>query len=650
MHVARIKLRNWLRYVGEHEVALGPGVYAVTAEFDGDGRRSNWAGKTAFLEAIRFALFGVHRKDREDDWITEGESDGGVTLTLSSGEVIERTRKRGHPTRVRVVLDGREAIGETAAAALGARLGMTRDDFDSTCWIGQKQLSKFVLARPAERMELVSDWLGLGPLQRCEERAREAQVALVKRMGEAEGRRANTTRVIADARVTVGVEQNATVAVLCEMLRAEIAGYEVRVERARDALAKAHDLRAAVRERAAVLAARQEFVALRDELGELKRVHDSLEETAAEVGVRRAEFEGLHGRMLEAGKDAKQKGALARGEFDGKCPVGGVACPIAKDLNASRKANAKAHECALGAYDSACKAANLARCEMEEAESAARKRGEIAIKRENMLARMKRAKDQGSVEVVGLNADEAQGEVAACESEHAAEVAGLTVARARLAALESASGELGVADGALAGFKQDARAIQTVRRLFGRQGAQRVVAQRALSDITDGANALLVDAGIPLRVQMAWVREAASGLAASCENCGAAFPASQRVKACEGCGAARGTKQLERLDVELSDRSGAAEDLAGAALQLSASAWLRAERAIAWGVACIDEPFGALDESNRKAFAAHLLTMLGGRYGFEQAFIVAHSTDVLDAIPNRVRVFATEYGSTMKVD
>lgn len=650
MYVAKIELRNWLRYVGKHEVALGPGVYAVTAEFDGDERRSNWAGKTAFLEAIRFALFGVHRKDREDDWITEGESDGGVTLTLSSGEVIERSRKRGQPTRVRVVLDDREAIGETAAAALGARLGMTRDDFDSTCWVGQKQLSKFVLARPAERMELVSDWLGLAPLQRCEENAREAQLALAKRVGGAEGRRANAMRVFADARVAMGVEQSASVDTLCAALCAEIAGYETRVYRAREALAKAHDLRAAVRERAAVLAARQEFVALRDDLVELKRVHDSLEGEAELVGERRAEFEGLHARMMEAGKDAKQKGALARGEFDGKCPVGGVTCPIAKDLNASRKANAKAHESAIDVYDSACKAANAARVEMEAAEEAARKRGDIAIKRENMLARMKRAKEQGSAEVVGLNADEAQEEVAACESEHAAEVAGEALARARLATLKSASVELNEVDSQLASFKRDSRAIQAVRRLFGRQGAQRVVAQRALSDITDGANALLVDVGIPLRVQMAWVREAASGLATTCENCGATFPASQRVKTCEGCGAARGAKQLERLDVELSDRSGAAEDLAGAALQLSASAWLRAERDIAWGVACIDEPFGALDESNRKAFAAHLLTMLGGRYGFEQAFIVAHSADVLDAIPNRVRVIATEYGSTVKVD
>ena len=70
---------------------------------------------------------------------------------------------------------------------------------------------------------------------------------------------------------------------------------------------------------------------------------------------------------------------------------------------------------------------------------------------------------------------------------------------------------------------------------------------------------------------------------------------------------------VHRLDIELSDRSGAAEDLAGAAFQLSASAWLRSERNSAWSVALLDEPFSQLDAGNRRAFATHLAAMLSGR-------------------------------------
>jgi len=70
---------------------------------------------------------------------------------------------------------------------------------------------------------------------------------------------------------------------------------------------------------------------------------------------------------------------------------------------------------------------------------------------------------------------------------------------------------------------------------------------------------------------------------------------------------------------------------------------------VQWGTAFIDEPFGALDEANRKAFAAHLTAMLRGRFGFEQAFVVAHSPDVLDAMPGRVTVMADEYGSRAEV-
>ena len=57
-HVARIELRNWARYAGEVAVDLGPEVYAVEAEWDGDKARSNWGGKSKLVEAIPFALFG----------------------------------------------------------------------------------------------------------------------------------------------------------------------------------------------------------------------------------------------------------------------------------------------------------------------------------------------------------------------------------------------------------------------------------------------------------------------------------------------------------------------------------------------------------------------------------------------------------------
>jgi DNA repair exonuclease SbcCD ATPase subunit len=120
------------------------------------------------------------------------------------------------------------------------------------------------------------------------------------------------------------------------------------------------------------------------------------------------------------------------------------------------------------------------------------------------------------------------------------------------------------------------------------------------------------------------------------------------VKQCGRCGTERGPLLVNKLYLVLSDRSGAAEDLAGAAIQLAASAWLRRERASGWGSALIDEPFGALDASNRRAFAVHLTVMLR-RYGFEQSFIVSHSADTVGMLPGRIVVDNVGGRATVRV-
>jgi hypothetical protein len=158
-----------------------------------------------------------------------------------------------------------------------------------------------------------------------------------------------------------------------------------------------------------------------------------------------------------------------------------------------------------------------------------------------------------------------------------------------------------------------------------------------MREIEEGANYALEECGIDLRVEVRWSREG-QGVARQCDECGQPFPSSLKVKQCGRCGAERGALLIHKLDLALSDRSGAAEDLAGAALQLAASAWLRAERGSAWGTAIIDEPTAQLDAGNRRAFMRHLAAMLRGRYAFEQALVVSHDPAATSMLPGRILV------------
>jgi len=199
-------------------------------------------------------------------------------------------------------------------------------------------------------------------------------------------------------------------------------------------------------------------------------------------------------------------------------------------------------------------------------------------------------------------------------------------------------------------IQQGERELATHREalaIFGRNGAQRVVAEGALAEIEEGSNAVSKSCGIDLQAEVRWGREG-KGLAATCETCGTPFGRSERVKRCDRCGADRGPNVQHRLDLELSAESGAAKDLGGAGFQLSAARWLLEDRCAGWSTAMIDEPFGSLDASNRRAFANHLATMLPS-YGFRQSFVVAHHGSIMDALPGRIEITRTPKGSFARV-
>ncbi len=98
------------------------------------------------------------------------------------------------------------------------------------------------------------------------------------------------------------------------------------------------------------------------------------------------------------------------------------------------------------------------------------------------------------------------------------------------------------------------------------------------------------------------------------------------------------------MRIELTQRSGAAEDLAGLAVQIAASAWLRESRGSAWRSIAIDEPFGSLDSCHSRALGAHLAALLAGKHGFLQSFVVAHDRASLDAFPSRIEIVGLPAG------
>lgn len=645
MRVSGLALNNWMPFGGTASIEPDAEVYAVVAEHAHDAGRSNWMGKSSLLAAVRFALFGTHPKRTEDEWITNGAPAGGVMLTLSDGSYIERARQRGKSTQLQFTLpDGAKLAQSDAQERIVEHIGLTEDDFVNTCYFEQKQMARLVTALPSERMSIVAAWLNLEPLQRCEENVRKRLSVLAKEDADLTAKLNALDSQVSDTLEQLEVDStealDRTIALLekeADQARAE--ADKVQAERDRLAEWRLDAERAEEYEQVV-----EEGKALKAELeaGDVEELKVDASRMLETCNKAKADYE-QHEQKVQ------RLVVLSRGEFDGACPVmEGFDCPAKDTINAKAEENAKALATAKGyleqsssAFDEARKGAReLA----EQIEAYAEKEDELNALREkavDLLPSHKRIEEDGEPPE---DVDTEPTRRAANEAElklrtylHAKEA--IEKAHTRRTEHEDRRTEI-------AG---DLAVLREALVIFGRNGAQKTAAELALADIEQGANGLLRDAAIDLTIEVRWGREG-KGLATHCDACGSPFPKSARVKDCTHCGEKRGKKTIDRLDIELSDRSGAAEDLAGVAFQLAAGAWLRNARSTPWSAAFIDEPFGALDETNRRALASHLTAMLRGRYGFEQAFVVAHDRGIMDAMPGRIVVQGQPGGgSTVKV-
>jgi DNA repair exonuclease SbcCD ATPase subunit len=618
MHVAAINLFNFGPFLGEQRLDLQALAYSVVAERAGDKDASNWAGKSSLLESIVFAFYGEHRHRLEAGWISEGEAEGRVVVALSDGTIVQRYRQPGAGTQLTVSFLGRDQTfrGPAAQVELERHLGLSLEDFRTTSWLAQGQASAIVRGDPATRTAMVARWLGIERLE-------------------------GALRI---ARTRSGAEEKKA-----QGLRARIAAQEERLARAKDGLGPCNgelDHAVKLRELEEKLAEWDELLALANEEEAGKRLAVEREKVEAELVGVEVILDGLPAvaqNVLSAAKknrdllfatfqaaktkrDARQ--TVARGTFDGKCPVAGIACPATQMINdlggtAKRGAEEASRE-ALACHTAFQESERTLR----DLEGAGQERSRVEARLQGLQDRL--ASMGGTLGALG-GSGLVLGAVRAQRDAVLAEVQGV---RFHIREVEAAWAEL----------EQLRREAREVAGTLGtaREGsallvkAPRKLAEGALAVIAREANDILAQAGVDLTLGVSWER-ATKDPAEQCDACGAAFPRSARVKACESCQEPRGVKRTRRLDVELSARSGAAEDLAGLALSLAAGTWLRGERGSAFGVALLDEVGSQLDKSHRRMMAQHLPRMLSAAR-VDQAFVVSHSPESVASLPGRIVV------------
>jgi DNA repair exonuclease SbcCD ATPase subunit len=644
--ISELHLENFGCYYGSHTLHLDDGVYSVIARDVDDEERSNWLGKSTFLLAPSFILFGMPSREVvshpfrvEDDWISYGKPRGEASMWWEDIH-ITRSRVRGKSTQLEVYhrnTPKKVLAKQEAQDYINRSIGLTEDDFYQTCFFGQKKLSHFVTCDPSTRMKTVVGWFKLEKLQESEEIIKADIGKLLKKVTELEHQRDIQ-------RAQIGLEGAPDVT----YYEREIKETEPKLQKAlgrvqrlkldADKLSKwRRDLDDAHRYwelHDEGVALRAEFDKLKDESKELERLESIEQEYQTRLTIAKRE------------RDSKQR--LSCGLFDGKCPVGGIECPVKDELNKNPKQNKKLLDEAEASLQKVIKD----RPNIDEFTCVKGRMVDREVKSHDLdrlreqVARYKDAATRISND--GEPPEDENGDYQEAETDRVELESKLNeLKRNRDACTRLVESEKKITEQLVEAQKQ----LTTMREalaICGRNGAQKRLVKTQLEVIEGGANNLLNRCAIPLSLQVKWGRET-NGLAKACDECGQPFPKTTTIRKCAQCGAERGPEISPKLDIELSNSSGGAYDLVGGSFQLSASKWLRNNRLSGWDVGLIDEPFGALDASNRKAFANHLASLLRSDYGFRQAFIVAHHKEIMNALPRCVEITNNEGHATLKV-
>lgn len=682
MKLKELQLRNWLLF-READISFkqAGSVIGIVGHYVDEDARSNRSGKSTFTEAIRFLFYGRGRDNQGQKLINrtaqEDGEDMSVTgiLALQDGREIVVTRGRSHDNKGFLEISGMEgakiAEGDEYLAEL---IGFDAVEYDSTCFFQQGDTHRFMLARPAEKRDLIQRWLrqdrwgrrqafadGQCRALRTEGEGLTMALAAIPEIGKST---AQLEKDLAGAKRRHGKAKGRLGDALEAREMAQAALHEL--ERARDTHERADVLEGRIRAATEKLdTARQKSKARQKAKAKRDREREKWEELreGMDLGVRERS-------KAISGEQAKELQLIERRDqldgLKGVCPVLEQECPrvgneAVEPLNVELE-RIKCHlvqleEEATQFQDDYREVVKQARDKVRKAEREIERNeyappstfretiDELTTEIEETLASLAGYHDKEEIPALIAQAEKeatAQRERITRARELESDAGQLMAqARSELEQAKQATRKRKELTDRLADVERDRVAWAYCKYMMGSRGIPGAIMESSFGILEGDINAILERMNTDLSVRFQPYRETRQW-EKTCLACGSGFEKTRQRK-CEGCGEARQRKRVDQLILQIVDQfegqlsefgldSGGGKTLLSFAVRLALMFMKTREAAGDLPPIILDEILADLDSINRAAVLGLVQNVLIKRYGIEQAFVISHSREVQESL------------------
>jgi DNA repair exonuclease SbcCD ATPase subunit len=178
-------------FKGEQTIEFDSGVYGIVGEYVGEPDRSNRSGKTSFIEAVCYCLYGESRSKKEIELIHNGQEDMFVEVTLQDGS-REATILRYRNSDNTGGIEFTNFEGEKKKAAqdiIDKFIGLDFEGFLLTSYFKQDDIQQFLEAGPQQKKEILLRWLQLTDWSPYEEFGKNYRSSVIERIRSFEAQR-----------------------------------------------------------------------------------------------------------------------------------------------------------------------------------------------------------------------------------------------------------------------------------------------------------------------------------------------------------------------------------------------------------------------------------------------------------------------------